>query len=156
MRYSFLLDENVLHHAVKGVDQYDNPDETAGELIRALVRVCHTIAIHLVLYEKYLKHLQELFRVRPPHQEPLIFVNQLMKNAAKRTLEYSDLPELPAGVGIPRKDIPIVRAALISRPIIVTADGELRESIKRQPILGLTVLSPKEALDFVKRHPVNE
>ena len=76
-----------------------------------------------------------------------------MTNVDKRTLDYSDLPELPAGIKIPRKDEPIVRAALISLPIVVTADRPLREAIRAQPVLGLTALSTKKALEFVKQHP---
>jgi len=39
-----------------------------------------------------------------------------------------------------------VKAALISRPIVVTADADLLNDMKRQPILGLTALTPAEAL----------
>ncbi len=153
MRHKFLLDVNILHHAVRGVDEHDRPDGTAADLIGAIVRICHTLTIHESLLRKYWSDLQELFTVRSPHLEPLFFVNQIIRRPDKRILEYEPLPELPPGVTIPAEDVEVVRAALISRPIIVSADGELREAIKGCPVLGLTAYTPKEALEFAKRNP---
>ena len=156
MRYHFLLDENVLYHAARLVDEHDRPDETAAELVRAIARICHRLTIHRVLFDKYWDILQKLLRDRSSAGQAIFFINVFMKNVDKRTLDYSDLPELPAGVRIPRKDEPIVRAALISHPMVVTADRPLREAIRRQPVLRLTVYSPKTALEFVQQHPVEE
>ncbi len=154
MRYSFLLDENIIYHAARGVDKHDNPDETAAELVRSIARICHGITIHKFLFDRYWQIVQKLKSHRSSASEALSFISLFMVNPAKRTLEYGDLPELPAGVQIPRKDADIVRAALISHPIIVTADERLRDAIKSQPMLGLTALSPKEALEFAKSNPV--
>ena len=151
-----MLDENILYHAARLVDQHDKPDDTAAELVRSIARICHRLTIHSVLLDKYWDILQKLLRDRSSAGQAIFFINVFMKNVDKRTLDYSDLPELPAGVRIPRKDEPIVRAALISLPIVVTADRPLREAIKVQPVLGLTALSTQKALEFVKQHPAEE
>ncbi len=156
MRYHFLLDLNILHHAVRGVDEHDNPDPTAGELVLAVARICHRITISTTLLQEYYNRLQALRWVRPRFLDPLFFINQLIKNSSKRALEFDDPPQLPPGVVIPQEDVSLVRDALVSHPIIVTADEELREAITSQPALGLMALSPKEALEFVRKHPVND
>jgi len=153
VRHHFLLDENILYHAARLVDQHDKPDETAAELVRSIARICHRLAIHKVLVDRYWHILQKLISERSSAAEAVYFIKEFMTNVDKRTLDYSDLPELPAGIKIPRKDEPIVRAALISLPIVVTADRPLREAIRAQPVLGLTALSTKKALEFVKQHP---
>ncbi|MHB8653121.1 MAG: hypothetical protein ACYDA9_04495 [Terriglobia bacterium] len=152
MRYNFLLDVNILHHAIRGVDRQENPDATCAELIHAIVRICHAVTIHESLQQKYWSDLQELFRVRPSHLEPLFFINEVIRRSEKRELEYNPLPDLPLGVKIPTEDIDVVRAALLSRPIIVTADVELLDAVNTQPILGLRALNPKDALDFAQRN----
>lgn len=156
MRYHFLLDENILYHAGRFVDERNRPDETAAQLVRSVARICHRLAIHKVLLDKYWRILQKLQQERSSAPEAVSFINLFMKNVDKRTLDYSDLPELPPGVAVPRKDEPIVRAALISHPIVVSADRDLREAIRSQPVLGLTALSPREALHFVQTHPLDE
>jgi rRNA-processing protein FCF1 len=156
VRYQFLLDENILYHAARGVDEHDRPDKTAADLIRSIARICHGLTIHQLLLEKYWRILQKLRQQLPSASQALFFITVFMKNLAKRTLEYDELPELPAGVRIPRKDEPIVRAALISFPIIVTADEELRDAIRNQPVLGLTALNAKEALDFVRKNAADD
>jgi hypothetical protein len=156
VRYQFLLDENILYHAARGVDEHDNPDNTARELVRAIARICHTLFVHRVLFERYWNILQKLKTDRSSASEASFFINMFMKNLAKRTLDFQGLPELPPSVAIPAEDTHIVKAALISRPIIVTADDELRDAIRNQPALGLTALGPKEALDLVGTNPPAE
>ena len=147
MRQRFLLDENVLFHAIRGVDRHNNRDDTAARLIFTIVRVCFVIVIHDVVRVRYLRKLNELMGERSSFLAPTYVFNQLLKRADKRIFQYDELPSLPAGTAVPRKDEFLVQAALISRPIIVTADDKLRDSIRNQPALGLTALSPQEALD---------
>ncbi len=154
MKHEFLLDENVIYHAVRGVDAQDRPDTTAAELIGAIGRICHVITIHTITLDKYWDALQRLLREPPRAFHPVRFIKEFMNNSEKRRLEYDELPKLPPGVTIPRKDEWIVQAALISRPIVVTADDGLREAItKAEAILGLSALDPHEALDFARQNP---
>ena len=152
MRQRFLLDENILFHAVRGVDRHNNRDETATRLIYTIVQVCYVIAIHDVVRIRYLRKLNELRQERSPSLAPTYVFNQLLKRADKRIFQYDELPSLPAGTAVPRKDEFLVQAALISRPIIVTADDKLRDSIRNQPALGLTALSPQEALEYIEEN----
>ncbi|MGH9432244.1 MAG: hypothetical protein ACRD3T_11955 [Terriglobia bacterium] len=156
MRYSFLIDENILYHAVRGVDKHDKPDETAAEFVRSIARICHTLTIHRVLLDKYWRIIQKLKLERSSAAEALAFISMFLNNLSKRILEFSDLPELPAGVVVPTEDAEIVRAALITRPIIVTADEDLRASIMAHRSLGLRALGPKEALDLARQNLPDE
>ena len=146
MKHRFLLDENILHHGIKGVDRHDNPDFTATTVLRLIAANCHTIVINRDLLSRYWTHLQELFRAPAPVLQPVFFVREFLQNSDKRALEYVDPPELPTGVTIPAEDIHIVRAALVSRPVIVSADEELVEKINAQPPLGLEALNPNDAI----------
>ena len=150
MKHKFLLDENVLYHYVKGVDAHDNPDSTATELILLIGKNCHSITIDSKLWQKYWTHLKLLQRERPKALEPLFFITQLMKNSAKALRETSDAPELPPDVVIPREDDHVVRAALISHPLVVTSDEELKDAINNQPALSLRALTLHEAIELAK------
>ena len=150
MKHRFLLDENILHHGIKGVDRHDNPDLAATTVLRLIGANCHTIVINLELLTRYKTQLQKLARERAPVFEPARFVRELLHNSDKRSLEYDDPPELPTGVTVPRKDIHIVRAALVSKPLVVTADEDLWKSINTQKVLGLTALTPHEAMPLSK------
>ena len=156
MKHRFLLDENILHHGIKGVDRHDNPDFTAATVLRLIAVNCHTIVINRELLSRYWTHLQELFRERSPYFQPAFFVREFLQNSEKRSLEYDDPPELPSGVTIPSEDTHIVRAALVSRPFIVSADEGLREAINAQAVLGLKALSPNEAVELASEKCIPE
>jgi hypothetical protein len=151
VRLKFLLDENILYHAIRGVDQHDRPDDTATRLVLTIVEICHSLVIHNEVMVRYLRILGKLKRERAPHLPPGYFFNQLLKRADKRSFEYEDLPALPEGCGdIPRKDEYLVRAALISRPLLVTADEPLYDAVRGHPELRIEVLRPREALQRAK------
>ena len=147
MRHNFLLDENILYHAIRGVDRYDKPDDTATRLVLTIVEVCHSLVIHNELMARYLKILGKLRSQRALYLPPGYFFNQLLKRTDKRTFEYEALPTLPEGCSdIPREDEYLVRAALISRPLLVTADEPPYDAIRNHPELRIEVLRPHEAL----------
>ena len=55
------------------------------------------------------------------------------------------------GKGLPKEDRDVVRAGLISRPIIVTEEKKLRDSFnQRRDVLGLTAITPAEGLELAK------
>jgi hypothetical protein len=154
VKHNFLLDENILYHAIRGVDRHNNRDDTAARLILTIVEVCHSLVIHNDVRVIYIKKLNELKHVQAPHLPPGYFFNQLMKRADKRTFEYEDLPTLPEGCDdVPKKDRYLVQAALISRPLLVTADEDLYNSLKNHPELGIEVLRPHEALERAREKP---
>ena len=147
MKHNFLLDENILYHAIRGLDLHDQPDDTATLLVRTIVEVCHSLIIHEVVRVRYIKILNLLRRERSRHLSPTYFFNQVLRRADKRTFEYEALPTLPEGCSdVPRKDEYLVRAALISRPLLVTADELLFDAIRNHPELRIEALRPHEAL----------
>ena len=156
MKHKFLLDENILHHGIKGVDRHDNRDLTATTVLLLIAANCHTIVINRELLSRYWTHLQTLFREPAPILQPVFFVREFLQNSEKRSLEYDDPPELPLGVTIPPEDTHIVRAALVSHPLIVTADEELVESVNTQAVLGLKALNPKETVQLASEKCTQE
>ena len=152
MKHKFLLDENILHHAVKGVDTQDNPDSTATEFVLTFSKNCHSIVVNAgELLSRYYRHLRGLSKVRAPALEPVFLLREILHKLEKCEFEYVDPPELPPDVNIrQREDIHIVRAALVSHPLIVSAEADLRDDINSQPTLGLRAVTPQEALQLAR------
>jgi hypothetical protein len=149
VKHRFLLDVVILYHAVRGVDQYENPDLTAATLISLIGKNCHTVVADKVLAGKYDPHLRRLWG-KPSLQYGASFITELRYNSSKFFIEGADPPELPTGVKVPREDEYVVRAALISQPLVVTAEKKLLKAINTQPTLGLRAVSPSEALELAK------
>jgi hypothetical protein len=158
VRLTFLLDENILYHAIRGVDQHDRPDPTAAELIKAIATICHGIFVHQSLLDRYSRTLRKLREYPPRSLDAQNFIKQLAYNSAKQRWEYGDLAALPESVSIPEEDRDIVRAGLISRPIMVTHDSGLKDAINtHRDVLGLTVFNAREALELARsEQPENE
>lgn len=150
MRQTFLLDENILYHAIRRVDKHDKPDSTAAELTDAIGRVCHVIFVHPWLIERYQTALKKLREHPPRSLAAQNFLTQFLHNNLKRVCGYGELPPLPVGVEVPREDENIVRVALISHPVVVAEDTELREAIRNHPALGLRAMDTREALEFAR------
>ena len=149
MKHTFLLDENILHFAVKGVDRRDDFNLDAVELLRLIARNCHTIVADSVLLGRYYSHLANLMKQPSPALQPTSFLNNFVHNSLKFRFEYADPPDLPDDSDIPPKDTHIVRAALISNTLIVTGDEELQATVNSSK-MGLRALSPKEAIELAR------
>ena len=150
MRQTFLLDENIVYHAIRRADKHDNPDPTAADLIDAIGRICHLIFVNPMLIERYHKALKKLRENPPRSLAAMNFIKQFLFNNLKRILDYSEVPDLPVGIGVPTEDESIVRAAMITRPTIVSADSGLLEAVNGQPALGLRAMDAAAALNFAK------
>ncbi len=151
MRQTFLLDENIIYHAINGVDEDDQTDPTAADLLAAIAKICHGIFVHQSLIDRYNKALHKLSQYPPHSLAALNFVKQLLFRADKQNWAYGKLPALPETVGIPTEDRDIIRAALVSKPVFVTNDQDLRNVINHHHhVLGLRALDAQEALEFAK------
>lgn len=150
MRRRFLLDENLIYHAIKGVDEYENLDYTSAELFMLIARNCHSITLNHFLRARYLVHLRNLETNKSGALQPAFLLNLFFKSQNKVVWELDERPRLPQGCGIPDEDVEIVRSALISHPIVVSADGELRDAINACEALHLTAVAPAEALTFAR------
>jgi hypothetical protein len=118
-------------------------------LIDLIGQNCHRIIVDRTMAKKYDSHLTELFG-RPEFQTPTaLFLASVIHNSQKFSIETSEPPEIPVTVvnAIPKEDRYVVRAALISHPIIVTDEEKLRDRINdHSDLLGLRAISPSEAL----------
>lgn len=141
---------NVIYYAVSGVDERGAPDLTCTELILLIATNCHSIIMSENLIERYIEHIQWLQRKPTPALPPLRVWNELIVNSQKAVWEKNAPPDLPQGVRVPQNDMYIVRAALASRPWVVTCDNTLAQSIREQPLLGLHAIRPTEALKLAQ------
>ena len=149
MKHKFLLDINILYYAVKGVDENRRPDETCVDLFRLIQLNCHTMRMDGLVLGKYNEHLAWLQRDRESVVESLRLVISLFQNSQKAVLETGDPPSLPQGIQVPQKDEYVVRAALMSRPTVVTSDNGLKRSItEHAATLGFKAVGPAEALQL--------
>jgi hypothetical protein len=143
----------VLFFAVKGENAACEHDETCAALIQLIGQNCHRIVVDKTMREKYLGRLAELFG-KPQYLTPAVFfLTNIVYNSTKFIIETNDPPDVPtvAFQGIPKEDHYVVRAGLISHPIIVTDEKHLRVSInEREDLLGLKAITPAEALELAK------
>lgn len=148
MKHKFLLDENILHFAIKGINEHDELDETSTELVRLIASNCHRIILNEFLRSRYWQQLNKIRGSRSGSwaQERISFINEVMHKAEKVSFEANEYPDLPHGAVIPAEDVEIVRIARIASAIVISGDDELRNQINAQPQLGLRALRPSEAL----------
>jgi hypothetical protein len=140
----------VIYQAIKGVDEAENPDQTSGELVRLIGENCHTVVADNELAERYSRHLKKLLSIPSLLYKTTEFLWAVIHNSSKFVVEASPTPELPPGVRAPHGDEYVVRAALISRPIVVTADKDLLRDVNSQSVLRLRAVTPSEALGLAK------
>jgi hypothetical protein len=148
VKHSFLLDENILFHSIKGTDLHGNPDLTAMRLVILIATNCHSIRYNSVLLERYRHQLAKLKNERSKYLEPTFFYRFFFGNSLKAVMEDAEPPHLPQNAKIPDDDIPIVRAALISHPKLVTNDPTLMDAVNACEHLHLTALTPEQAMPF--------
>jgi hypothetical protein len=146
VKYHFLLDENLFHFAIKGVDAHGNPDLTCTQLLLLIASNCHRIIMSTFLRKRYIVHLESLKQEKAGVLQPTFVVAQLIHNSTKFVMQYDNPPQLPAGCAIPAEDVDVVRAALISHPKFVTGDEELRQAINHCAALYLNAIDPTTAL----------
>jgi hypothetical protein len=140
----------VIYHAIKGVDEAENPDQTSAELVRLIGENCHTVIADDELGERYSRVLKELLSIPSLLYKTTEFLWEVIYNSSKFVVEPSPAPELPPGVKVPREDEYLVRAALISHPILVTAEKRVLRDVNSQSVLELRAVTPADALELAK------
>jgi hypothetical protein len=148
VKHSFLLDENILYHSIKGIDLQGNQDLAAMELVVRIARNCHSIRYNRFLLGRYTNHLNTLKNDPANILNPLFFQRHFFANSLKAIREDAEPPHLPSSANIPNEDVDVVRAALISHPKFITNDPELKQAILKCEQLHLTALSPGEAIQY--------
>ena len=154
MKQRFLLDVMVVMFAIKEVYEGDVPDRTCAVLLDCIAENCHGIVSDREVRRRYDIRISELF-AQPSYQvRTALFLTGFVHNSQKFIIEGADPPEIrpDAARGIPPEDIYVVRAALISRPIIVTAERRLLNGVNRNAAaLGLRAITPADALELAKQ-----
>jgi hypothetical protein len=139
----------VIYHAIKGVGDGD-PDPTSGELVRLIGENCHTVVADNELAERYSRAVKELLSIPSLLYKTTELLCDVIYNSSKFVVEASPAPELPPGVRAPRGDEYVLKAALISHPIVVTADEKVLRDVNSQSVLGLRAVTPRDALELAK------
>lgn len=149
----FILDENVVILAQRGLDEHDLPSPICSDLIQRIIEICHTIVVDDALWDKFDEQLN-----RPAHHHPQLgpYLMRILWNALMIPQKISGIghtaPSFEAEDSIPPgslDDVYIIRLAVESGAILVTTDGKLREHLMESGIQathGLTVVSPEDLL----------
>ena len=150
----FILDENVVICAQMGVDEKGNASPVCADLLERIIEICHTIVVDDVLWKKY---EEQLYRRGHGPPELGTYLMRVLWNAVvtdgkvvgfgREAPSFADEMSIPPGS---RDDAFIVRLAVETGAILVTADEPLRDDLQISGIEsrhGLTVFSPDEALE---------
>ena len=154
MTQRFILDENVVILAQLEQNEQGEKDSTCLELITRIIRICHTMVADPRLWRQYF-HQLNLPRNFEPHLGLRLL--RVLTNAAQRAdkmdTRHQNAPSFPEESSVPQgsqDDVPLVRLAVETGAILVTADASLREDLNHcgvQEKYHLRLLSPSQALD---------
>ena len=153
----FILDENIVILAQRGLDEYDNPNLDCAALVHQIIDICHTIVVDDTLWDRFDEQLNHL-AYQPAGQGPVLL--RVLWNALARPGKvdglghtappFNDEGSIPPGSS---DDTYLVRLAVETGAILVTTDRPLREDLQTSGIQsahGLTVVSPEEALETLQ------
>ena len=152
-----ILDENVVIYAQRGLDQHDIPNLDCTDLVNRMIDDdFHTIVVDDVLWDKYDDQLNNPAYY---HAElgPFLMIRfwDLLQIPGKVKGLGHTAPDFPEENHIPpgsQDDVFIIRLAVETQAILVTADRPLREDLASSGIqshYSLVVLSLEEALTVV-------
>ena len=156
MNPRFILDENVIILAQQGRDEHGYTNPECADLVQQIIKICHTIVVDDVLWDKYVVQLNH-----PGHHHPVLgpFLIRSLWNALSVPKKVDGLghtaPMMDDEASIPngsQDDAFLVRLAVEKRAILVTTDGPLRGGLAScgiQSKYGLNVVTPGEALGLL-------
>ena len=154
----FILDENVIILAQKRENDRGEKDRTCYDLLDQIIKICHPVVVDLILWRKYERQLGLLpaNAIIPPHLAGVLKSPTLP--AGK--LEFQrDAPQFDEETTIPlgsQDDVEIVRLAVATGAILVTADRPLRDHLEAAgipKIYNFQVVSPADALNLLQPRP---
>ena len=143
----------VIFFAIKGENAQQQRDRTCADLLQLIGQNCHSLIADKTISRKYDSRLSEFFSQPQYQTQAALFLADVVYNPKKFVIETSEPPEIPSGVvgSVPHEDRYIVKAALISHPIVVTDEVALLNAINRNhELLGLKAITPSEALELAK------
>lgn len=143
----------VILFAIKEENDKQEHDETCASLVQLIGQNCHGIAVDRTLSGKYHGRLSDLFSQPRYQTQAALFLSNIICTPGKFVVEPSEPPDIPPALKnrIPHEDHYIVRAAMISAPVIVTDERKLRDAINNAyDVLGLNAITPADALELAK------
>ena len=156
MKYTFVVDENILICGARGVDEHDNDDTTSSLFLSLLLKNCHMIMVDPHIMKKYRQRLDGLkVEANRGFIDPQMFsvLGHIVYHHDK-LLEFGNSISSEVDLGtIPRKDRELAGLAYHLGLTVVTLDERLRSSINEHPSFmtkQLKALHPREALKIVK------
>lgn len=154
MKLTFVLDECIVLNAQNFCDEHGNEDFTSAALMLAIAMNCHKIAVSDYLKGKYFEKTSDIDEVRHTISMKIIRVINYMLHNSDKNISVSYTPNYPFDNEIPNDDLPIVKTAVFTRALFVTADGRLRQRMLELEIPqrhNIEVLDPKQALSYAQR-----
>lgn len=150
---TFVVDENIIYHAINGVDHQNNTDTSSALFLELLAKNCHKIYWEKRMIQKYLKIIGKIKRERKPNPVPKfdLLMNQILLNQSKYTWVENEVPVLDDQTGVSSEDIFLIENSLHSGFPIVTNDGTLKEEIAAKENLNIEILTAKEAIPLVSQ-----
>jgi len=143
----------VVFFAIKEENAERQRDRTCASLIDLIGQNCHSVVVDKTISLKYDSRLSGFFGQPQYQTQAMLFLANIVHYPQKLVVEASEPPEIPASLigKIPHEDHYIVKAALISHPIVVTDEVALLNAINRNhELLGLKAITPSEALELAK------
>ena len=151
MKRKFIIDENIIYHAARGINKHDEESFDALYFLKELTKNCHKIILEKQLIEKYMKILsvlKEEANVYPiPHVD--VFFKDILYNKEKWEQVTEEISTIEDNKNIPAEDQFLIEIGHHLSIPIITNDYNLIEDINNAPDLEITILNPVEALDLV-------
>jgi hypothetical protein len=156
MNPRFILDENVVILAQQGLDEHGNPSAVCADLIQQIIKICHTIVVDDVLWDKFdgqLNHPGYHHSQLGPYLMRILWnaltIPEKVDGLGNTAPSFDEEGLIPPGS---QDDTCLVRLAVETGAILVTTDGALRDDLNSsgiQSTYSLTVVSPEDALGML-------
>src|ERR1051325_5974836 len=144
----YTLDEDIVLHALRGVDAHDQPDQSSALLVYQLGTLGHSLSCNRELERRLLTKIHIMERARTEMLVPgvLDVLRQFwVRQGGVFRGEWQGDAVPPR---VPRKDVHVVESALAGACPMVSSDEELRAAVLAEPRLrdvGVIALAPREA-----------
>lgn len=161
MIQGYILDENVVIYAQRGLDEYGDPNLDCQDLVDGIIdHDLRTLVVDDVLWDKYDDQLNN-----PSHHDvavgPYLMIRLwgLLQVSGKIVGRGHTAPDFPEQHAIPpgsQDDLFLVKLVVETRAILVTTDRPLRQDLMTSGIqsrYNLCIVSPQETLASFRRTP---
>ncbi|MBI2171133.1 MAG: hypothetical protein HYU30_03815 [Chloroflexi bacterium] len=150
MTRRFALDENVWVFACRGLNERNVRDNSSVRLIGLIVKNHHAIAFNDELYRKTMRKLSAWTSKKSPNGLRVMRLLNSLKNEDETFLFWQGEDDTDYDeTEIPRKDRFIVRLAVGTSSVLVTADGSVLGAVARV-IPALIARRPEQAIPLAQ------